>query len=98
MPRCEVGGHLLVCVKASVVVGIAEVAQSLVSTRDGMERLGLHDGINLRCGRPKMVSYKVTIGVGISKNVWASADPLPGKGLTCKRKSGKAIYSSGHGP
>ena len=79
MPRCEVGGHLLVCAKASVVVGIAEVAQSLVSTRDGMERLGLHDGINLRCGRRKMVSEKLAFGVGISKNIWASADQFVAK-------------------
>ena len=60
--------------KASVVVGTAEVVVDLVSTREGMERLALHDGIYLRCGRPKMVSEKVALGVGISKNVWASAD------------------------
>ena len=79
MPRCEVGGHLLVCAEASVVVGTAEVAVDLVSTRDGMERLGLHDGIYLRCGQPKMVSEKLAIGVGISKNIWASADRFVAK-------------------
>ena len=79
MPRCEMGGHLLVCVKASVVVGTAEVAVDLVSTRDGMERLGLHYGIYLRCGRPKMVSEKLAMGVGISKNIGASADRFVAK-------------------
>lgn len=76
MPRCEVGGHLLVCAKASVVVGIAEVAQSLVSTRDGMERLGLHGAINLRCGRRKMVSDKVAFGfwAGNVEEFWGAAD------------------------
>ena len=79
MPCCEVGGHLLVCAEASVVVGTAMVAHEVVVTRRSIIRLGLHEVIELRCGRPKMVSEKVALGVGISKNLWASADRFVAK-------------------
>ena len=101
MPRCEVGGHLLVCVKASVVVGTAEVAVDLVSTRDGMERLGLHDGINLRCGRRKMVSEKLAFlqfWGGKVEEFMGVGGPIRGKDLTCKKEVGNRRGLGGHGP
>ena len=78
LPRCAAGGGLLVCVKASVVAGIAETAVSLVITRGFKVRLGPHEGIDLRYARRQTVNEKLAFGVGRSKKLCSDA-LIPGK-------------------
>ena len=73
VPRCVAGGHLLVCVKVSVMVDIAVMAVLAMPMRGIAVRFEGHEGIDLCCAKQIIVNKQLTVGEGRSREFMADS-------------------------